>query len=225
MDLEVGFNTTAAYIFGLGAFAMFIRALAVKPKYRLYHYIDFIICAVTSICYISSIAFGKLCVGHRPFYLARYIEWMLTTPLLLTMLCSMSGLTKPNIFVLVALDEIMIVTGLLGQVAKVPYWVWIFYFIGSLAYLPLVFFLFEDFRIENLHNHNLVYKNVRYWLAFGWTMYPVIWALAQTNTIAMSTENTLYVVSDMFNKMGFMYLIVFLAPAEPLINGSCSSVG
>ena len=57
---------------------------------------------------------GKL---HREFLYPRYIDWSITTPLLLLDLAILAGMTGADLTVAIVADEIMIVTGLLAAVA------------------------------------------------------------------------------------------------------------
>ena len=49
---------------------------------------------------------------YRQLFYARYIDWSLTTPLLLLDLAFLAGMNGANIFVTVVADLIMILTGL-----------------------------------------------------------------------------------------------------------------
>ena len=50
----------------------------------------------------------------RSFFFARYIDWIVTTPLLLLDLFLLAGLSSNEINTLIAYDVMMIVTGLMG---------------------------------------------------------------------------------------------------------------
>ncbi|KXT09317.1 hypothetical protein AC579_258 [Pseudocercospora musae] len=58
---------------------------------------------------------------NREIFYARYIDWVITTPLLLTDLLLTAGMPWPSIVWTVLLDELMVVTGLIGALTKSRY--------------------------------------------------------------------------------------------------------
>jgi bacteriorhodopsin len=63
---------------------------------------------------------------HRQVYYARYIDWLLTTPLLLLDLSLLAGLNGATIFTAVAADIVMILGGLFASFGhtKAQKWGW-----------------------------------------------------------------------------------------------------
>ena len=78
-------------------------------------------------------------VVFREVYWARYVDWSLTTPLLLLDLALLAGLAGSNILVAVVADLIMILTGLFAAFSGEdgPKWGW--YAIACIAYLVIVY--------------------------------------------------------------------------------------
>lgn len=58
---------------------------------------------------------------YRSIFYVRYIDWFITTPLLLLDLLLTAGLPWPTIFFIIMVDEIMIVTGLVGALVTSVY--------------------------------------------------------------------------------------------------------
>lgn len=58
--------------------------------------------------------FGVVLVGTRPFYYARYIDWFLTTPLLLLDLMLLAKVDRTRTLLVIFLDIVMVLTGLFG---------------------------------------------------------------------------------------------------------------
>lgn len=58
---------------------------------------------------------------YREIFYARYIDWVITTPLLLMDLMLTAALPWPTIFWTIFLDWIMIVTGLIGALVESRY--------------------------------------------------------------------------------------------------------
>jgi bacteriorhodopsin len=57
----------------------------------------------------------------REIFYARYIDWFVTTPLLLMDLLLTAGMPWPSILWTIFLDEVMIITGLLGALTRTRY--------------------------------------------------------------------------------------------------------
>lgn len=58
---------------------------------------------------------------NRSIFYARYIDWVVTTPLLLMDLLLTAGLPWPTILYVIFWDEVMIVTGLIGALVSTRY--------------------------------------------------------------------------------------------------------
>lgn len=76
---------------------------------------------------------------YRQVYWARYVDWTLTTPLLLLDLALLAGMNGGSIFVTIVADVIMVLTGLFaafGSEGTPQKWGW--YTIACIAYLVVV---------------------------------------------------------------------------------------
>jgi bacteriorhodopsin len=95
---------------------------------RLFHYITAAVVFVAAIAYFSmgsNLGFTPIAVEFprsnpkvsgqfREIFYVRYIDWFITTPLLLLDLLLTAGMPWPTILWVILVDEIMIVTGLVG---------------------------------------------------------------------------------------------------------------
>ncbi|KAI7014833.1 hypothetical protein KC366_g15681, partial [Hortaea werneckii] len=76
---------------------------------------------------------------YREVYYARYIDWSITTPLLLLDLCLLAGMNGGSILIAIVADLIMILTGLFaayGSEGTPQKWGW--YAIACIAYLVVI---------------------------------------------------------------------------------------
>ena len=76
---------------------------------------------------------------HREVYWARYVDWSLTTPLLLLDLSFLAGLNGASILVAVVADLVMILTGLFAALVPDGSSKWGYYAIACIAYLTVVY--------------------------------------------------------------------------------------
>jgi bacteriorhodopsin len=116
---------------------------------RLFHYITASVVFVASIAYFtmgSNLGFTPIPVeyhrsdpvvrgNNRAIYYVRYIDWFITTPLLLTDLLLTAGMPWPTLLWVIVVDEIMIITGLIGALLETRYkWA---YFVFGMSLLSM----------------------------------------------------------------------------------------
>ncbi len=153
----------------------------------------------------------------------RYIDWLLTTPLLLVefgLIVAIAGAaTKGFVTRIVIADIIMIVTGYLGEVSvpNAPD-TWIYFIISSLAWLYIVYAVFQV-KLDGMPAYaaNAV-KIMRRFVMFGWAIYPIGTAIEQFMKLggadvaaAVSIAAIVYVIADVLNKVGFGMVAVSAA--------------
>jgi bacteriorhodopsin len=111
---------------------------------RLFHYITAAVVFVAAIAYFTmgaNLGFTPIHVEYersnpkvsgtyRSIYYVRYIDWFITTPLLLTDLLLTAGMPWPTILWVIIVDEIMIVTGLVGALVETRY-KWAYFVFGK----------------------------------------------------------------------------------------------
>lgn len=114
---------------------------------------------------------------YRQVYWARYVDWTLTTPLLLLDLALLAGLSGADIFVAIVADIIMVLTGLFaafGAENTPQKWGW--YTIACIAYLVVIWQLVYNGRKTAAAKGGKVGS---FFAAIGgftlviWTIYPM----------------------------------------------------
>ena len=114
---------------------------------------------------------------YREVYWARYVDWSLTTPLLLLDLCLLAGIDGGHTIIAIAADLIMILTGLFaafGTEGTPQKWGW--YAIACIAYLVVVWQLVYHGRNAAAAKGG---KVGNFFAAIGgftliiWTVYPM----------------------------------------------------
>lgn len=78
-------------------------------------------------------------ITYRQVYWARYVDWSVTTPLLLLDLCLLAGLSGANILVAIVADLIMVITGLFAAYGTTDGQKWGWYAWACIAYLVIVY--------------------------------------------------------------------------------------
>lgn len=173
---------------------------------------------------------------HREVYFARYIDWALTTPLLLIDLSLLAGLNGATIFTAVIADIIMILSGLFAAfgVNKTQKWGWcVFstspsklyadhshrYAIGCLAYIWILYTLIITARsTANAKGAKVArfYTLITVYTLVLWTAYPVFWAIADGRRIlSVDGEIIAYAVLDVLAKGVFGAWLLFTHKSLP----------
>lgn len=114
---------------------------------------------------------------QRQVFWARYVDWSLTTPLLLLDLSLLAGLNGAHILMAIIADIIMILTGLfaaLGSEKTAQKWGW--YAIACIAYLVVVWHLAINGAAHARAKSSSVSKfftSIAGFTLIIWTAYPM----------------------------------------------------
>jgi len=145
-----------------------------------------IVCSVASLAYLTmALGYGYVvkCNG-RNFYYARYVDWAITTPIMLYEMARFSGENNVTQWFLVILDIFMIVAGLIGELIDGDE-KWAFFGFSMLVFIPIMYMLFEirsnvaSFREGNaLSSAKSFLTQILIITIISWMGYPIIWILA-----------------------------------------------
>jgi bacteriorhodopsin len=148
------------------------------------------------VCTIASLAYLTMATGHgyiikcngRAFYYARYVDWFLTTPLMLIDIAGFSGFGGA-IFTgyLVAMDLLMIVAGLIGELIEGPE-KWAFFGFAIIFFLPILWWLCSIDASDGvmcgaaygLNDAQTLYQRIAALTWVMWLGYPIVWILVMS---------------------------------------------
>ncbi|KAK5232429.1 hypothetical protein LTR47_006642 [Exophiala xenobiotica] len=217
---------TVCAVMGATALAILIASSRKKRPDRVFFYLTSGLCWIACIAYFamgSNLGWTPINVEwlssesivrgvNRQVFYARYIDWFLTTPLLLLDLLLTAGMPWPTILWIILMDEIMIVTGLIGALVKTSY-KWGFYAFGCAAML----YIFYELAITGRKHAQALGKDVArsYTLCgvltlFVWLCYPICWAVAEGgNVIAPDSEAVFYGILDLLAKPVFSIALLY----------------
>jgi sensory rhodopsin len=145
----------------------------------------------------------------------RYIDWLITTPLLLVefgLIVAIAGAaTKGFVTRIVIADIIMIATGYLGEIGMEGDMTTVLWFvISSLAWLYIVYAVFQ-IKIAGMPDYAAsAVKVMRRFVMLGWAIYPIGTATEEFMKLsgadvsaAVAIAAVVYVIADVLNKVGF----------------------
>lgn len=154
----------------------------------------------------------KVAGNMRQIFYVRYIDWFLTTPLILLDLLLTCGLPTPTIVYTILMDEIMVVSGLVGALVKSSY-KWGYFTFGFVAFLFVAYIVAFEGRAHAraLGNDILkVYTMCGAWIIFLWFVYPISWGVSEGgNVIPPDSEAIFYGVLDILTKPVFGALLLW----------------
>ncbi|KAH0354250.1 family A G protein-coupled receptor-like protein, partial [Aureobasidium melanogenum] len=211
--------TTCTFVFlGLGI---------TKPRqHRIFHYITAAITMVAAIAYFSmasNLGWTPIDVEfmrsdpvvrgvNREIFYVRYIDWFITTPLLLMDLLLTAAMPWPTLLFVVLVDEVMIVTGLVGALVRSSY-KWGYFAFGCAALFYVVWVLvWEARRHASALGSDVgkVFTMCGSLTTFLWILYPVAWGLCEGgNVISPDSEAIFYGILDLFAKPVFGALLIW----------------
>ncbi len=163
--------------------------------------------------------------GQREIFVGRYVDWLVTTPLLLLELGVIAGLRSQVILTAVGADLLMILTGLIATLERAPNnYLW--YIIGTGCFLVILVLLLTEFSFSARRRNgkiNKLFQTLRNVLIVLWVCYPIVWIIGTEGfrVIDIGIETALYTILDLSAKVGFG-LIVISASNQTLAQASHS---
>jgi bacteriorhodopsin len=147
----------------------------------------------------------------------RYIDWIITTPLLLLevgIIAAIAGSVKKGLIArLMIADVIMIATGYLGEVSNTGEpMTYVWFIISSLAYFWIVAEIF-GIKVTGSGYAAKAVTSLKWFVIIGWAIYPIGTATEEFMRLGAADEKSLvtaglvaaciYVVADLVNKVIF----------------------
>jgi bacteriorhodopsin len=186
-------------------------------------------CVTTAIVTIAALAYYAMATNSgnspipvennrgvsRSIFWARYIDWFMTTPLLLLDVLLLAGTPFGTCLWIIFCDIAMIVLGLFGAVTTTKFkWGW--YGISCMFQLLITYgLLVPALKSATLRGPKLrmLYIGFAAYLCILWLGYPIVWGLAEgSNTITSDAEAASYAGLDIATKIIFGWGIMLCTP-------------
>jgi len=161
----------------------------------------------------------------------RYIDWLLTVPMLLTEIILVMGLeaeeTRQRCTVLGASAALMIIFGYPGETSGEPTTRWLFWCISMVPFCYIVYTLFvglKEAQEAQLPEVKGLVKTACYATVVSWCTYPVVYILpmimgsvdgkAGLTAQAITAVQIGYTISDIISKCGVGFLVYKIGLAK-----------
>jgi len=210
----------------VATFSFIGLSITVPRERRVFHYITAAVTMVAAIAYFSmasNLGWVGIDVEYRrngggvggqarEIFYVRYIDWFITTPLLLMDLLLTAAMPWPTIIFVVIVDEMMIVTGLVGALVSSGY-KWGYFVFGCVGLLYIFYVLVWEAR----RNSAAIGKDVgKVFMICGsltallWWLYPIAWGVCEGgNVITADSEAVFYGILDVLAKPVFGALLIW----------------
>lgn len=155
---------------------------------------------------------GSVVTNGETTFFARYLDWVVTTPLLLLSLALVAMYRhKKNytlIGALIGADVFMILTGLIADLSPEPIrFIW--YGLGVAAFLVLLVLVWGPLRREATANPEArisgIFGKLATFLTVFWIAYPVTWLIGPSGLgiVSQEVDTFLFVLVPIISKVGF----------------------
>jgi len=158
---------------------------------------------------------GKVEASGQIAHYARYVDWMVTTPLLLLALSwtAMQFIRKDWTLIafLMSTQVVVITTGLIADLSERDWVRYLWYICGVVAFLVVLWGIWVPLRaksksqgeeLSDLHDKLTVYFTVL------WIGYPIAWIIGPSGfgLVNQNVDTLLFCVLPFFSKVGFSFL-------------------
>lgn len=158
---------------------------------------------------------GKIEVAGQITHYARYLDWIVTTPLLLLALAwtAMHYIAKDWTLIgsLMGTQVIVVLSGLIADLSEVGWVRFLWYSIGVVAFLMVLGMIWGPLRSkskEQVPALGQFLDRLTTYFTVLWICYPIVWILGPSGfgIIGQTFETFLFCLIPFFSKIGFSFI-------------------
>jgi len=199
------------------------QALRVPVSNRLYHVITTLITTTAALSYFvmasgQGISIKHITIRHandhvpdtfthveRQIFWARYVDWAITTPLLLVDLGLLAGLNGAHLVMAIFADIVMVLMGLFAAFGRDDSPAkWGNFTIACIAYVVVIWHLLINGRNQARAKSDGVtkfYMTLASYTLILWTAYPIVWGFGDgARKLSVDGEIIAYAILDVLAK-------------------------
>lgn len=171
----------------------------------------FIIPGFAGLSYVVMAAeIGVVTVGGNEVYLFRYLDWVVTTPLLIGYVGYVAGAPRKWIVGVGAADALMILAGL-GATLATGIATWIGFAISGgfhVVLLGILYLVFPKYAEENRERYRL-FKILQNHVGLLWLAYPLLWLASPAGFDYVSAVGAAMIIAylDLVAKTPYVYFV------------------
>ncbi|MBW4465191.1 MAG: bacteriorhodopsin [Pegethrix bostrychoides GSE-TBD4-15B] len=205
------------YVAGMAVGALYFWSLSRNPKGvpQSEYLVAIFIPIWSGLAYMAmALDQGKIETAGQVAHYARYIDWIVTTPLLLTLSWTAMQFVKKDwtlIGFLMSTQIVVIATGLIADLSERDWVRYLWYICGVAAFLVVLWGIWNPLRakarqqgaaLSDLYNKLVTYFTVL------WIGYPVVWIIGPSGFgwTNQTVDTFLFCLLPFFSKVGFSFL-------------------
>ncbi|AZH24237.1 bacteriorhodopsin [Haloplanus aerogenes] len=168
---------------------------------------------VATVAYaLMALDIGTVSASGRVVSIPRYVDWLITTPLILLFLSMLGRTGRGSLLRLVVADIALLALGGVAVVLSGPIR-WAAFAGGVVCFGVLVYELYGRIpRLATFSNERarILFITLRNLTIALWTLYPIVWVLAPSGIGLLTRDMTMLVVAylDLISKAAFVALAV-----------------
>lgn len=196
------------FAIGLGIVWMLRQSLSDSPHQDALTYLA-IIPGAAGIAYVAmALNIGTVQINGLTLVAPRYLDWLVTTPLLIGFVGYVAGAPRKIIGLSMLADVAMIITGVIAVVTSGAVR-WTFFIASSAFYVGLVYYLYIGFQkyLSDDYGQVGLYTLLKIHIALLWLAYPFVW-IAGNSGLGLATTagvSLTYAFLDVFAKVPYVY--------------------
>lgn len=176
-----------------------------------YGYLGIIPLVATSAYVVMAFKLTTITVGGVTVPVVRYIDWLLTTMVLIGYVGYTAGAPRRVVGGLVAIDALMIIVGFVGVVTPGTGRLAAFVF-SSLCYLGLLAVLYSvlpSYARDQSYERHRLFKALQNHVGLLWLAYPIVWAAGPLGLDLVSTLAVILIITftDVTAKTPYVYFV------------------
>jgi len=207
-----------------------LARLVGQRRHRTYYAVLAAVTGVATLAYLAmALGVGEIRTGGGSLFVARYLDWLVTTPLLVLYLGLLCKPSRRVYLALVGVDVAVIGSGVVAGLT-VPPNSYAAYLFGCVAYLGLLYLLLVVLpRQSSLDDDRVAatFTKLRNLTVVLWTLYPVVWILGPLGVGVLQSQTDVMVVAylDLISKVGFVVMAVNGSDALDALHADSASAG
>ena len=154
-----------------------------------------------------ALGYGWLAVGDRTVFAPRYLDWLLTTPLLLLFLGWLADIGRRRLVRVIGINTVVMGGGFAAALLTGPVRFALFG-LAAVAYVALLYLILSpmtDRASERADGVRSLFLSLRNLTVVLWSVYPIIWLLGPVGfgLLTLSVDVMLTTYLDLLTKVGF----------------------
>jgi len=217
VDPTTWFAVGAAMMIG-GAAVFAAKMKTGHERNRDYYVVLTFISFIAGLAYIAlATGIGIMEFGGQQVHIARYLDWIITTPLILLLFALLANASVKEWSVVTALDVLMIATGAIGSFESgSSKYIWF----GASCFMMLFLFWYLFSRVTKSAKDERpairsLFGLLRNYIAAIWIAYPVVWLVAPTGVGVLTPlgSDIAFMVLDVITKVGIGVIVIYSGEA------------